>query len=71
MVNAPGNLFHPMDFAREIMEHMKETSVECELIVYSKLNAMGMEALTSVGKSSEKSTVYAGNALSWGTKRHR
>ena len=29
---------------------MKETSVECELIVYSKLNAMGMEALTSVGK---------------------
>ena len=53
MVNAPGNLFHPMDFAREIMEHMKETSVECELIVYSKLNAMGMEALTSVGKSSE------------------
>lgn len=53
MVNAPGNLFHPMDFAREIMEHMKATSVECELIVYSKLNAMGMEALTSVGKSSE------------------
>lgn len=53
MVNAPGNLLHPMDFAREIMERMKDTSVECELIVYSKLNAMGMEALTSVGKSSE------------------
>ena len=53
MVNAPGNLFHPMDFAREIMEQMKDTAVECELIVYSKLNAMGMEALTSVGKSSE------------------
>lgn len=53
MVNAPGNLFHPMDFAREIMEQMKDTAVECELIVYSKLNAMGMEALASVGKSSE------------------
>lgn len=53
MVNAPGNLFHPMDFAREIMDHMKDTAVECELIVYSKLNTMGMEALTSVGKSSE------------------
>ncbi len=53
MVNAPGNLFHPMDFAREIMEHMKETSVECELIGIHKLNAMGMEALTMCGKSSE------------------
>lgn len=53
MVNAPGNLFHPMDFAREIMEKMQNTSVECELLVYSKLNAIGMHALTSVGKSSE------------------
>lgn len=53
MVNAPGNLFHPMDFARTIMEKMEETPVSCELLVYSKLNAMGMHALTSVGKSSE------------------
>lgn len=53
MVNAPGNLFHPMDFARTIQDKMEGTGVSCDLIVYSKLNAMGMHALTSVGKSSE------------------
>lgn len=53
LVNAPGNLLHPMDFARSVMEKMETVSVECELFVYSKLNAMGMHALTSVGKSSE------------------
>lgn len=53
MVNAPGNLFHPMDFARTIMDRMEDTKVCCDLLVYGKLNAMGMHALTSVGKSSE------------------
>lgn len=53
MVNAPGNRFHPMDFAREIMSRMENSLIQCELLVYGKLNAMGMQALTSVGKSSE------------------
>ncbi|MDD7266920.1 MAG: hypothetical protein PUH12_01955 [Lachnospiraceae bacterium] len=53
MVNAPGNLLRPMDFAREIMELVKDTTVNCELFDDSTLNAMGMEALTSVGRSSE------------------
>lgn len=53
MVNAPGNLLHPMDFARTIMDKMEDTDVKCDLLVYGKLNAIGMHALTSVGKSSE------------------
>lgn len=53
MVNAPGNLFRPMDFARTVLEKMETVPVSCDLLVYSKLNAMGMHALTSVGKSSE------------------
>lgn len=53
LVNAPGNLLQPMEFARMIMKKMEEVPVECELLVYGTLNDMGMHALTAVGASSE------------------
>lgn len=53
MVNAPGNMLRPMDFAREIMARLEDTAVECKLIVSSQLNAMGMRALAGIGGSSE------------------
>lgn len=53
MVNYPGNLMRPMDFAESIISLMRETTTECDLLVYGQLKAMGMEALASVGSSSE------------------
>lgn len=57
MVNAPGNMLRPMDFAREITEHTNKLPIECEMIVYGKLKTMGMNALTSIGGSSDNPPV--------------
>ena len=53
LVNAPGNLLQPMDFARTVIEKMEDVQVESELLVFGRLNDMGMHALTAVGASSE------------------
>lgn len=53
MVNMPGNKLRPMDFARDIMNKMEDTAVECEVVVYSQLCAMGMRGITSIGCSSD------------------
>lgn len=58
MVNTPGNLLRPMDFAREITNQMKEVNVSVEQLVYGQMKAVGMEALASVGKSSEYPPVF-------------
>lgn len=53
VVNTPGNLLRPMEFAKEIGKRMEQTTVEVENLVYGQIKAHGMEALASVGKSSE------------------
>ena len=53
LVNAPGNMLRPMDFARAVMMKMENVPVECELLVCGTLNDIGMHALTGVGGSSE------------------
>lgn len=53
MVNLPGNLLRPKDFAREIREFVSETDVQAEVLDYEALKQMKMTALLGVGESSE------------------
>lgn len=53
MVNMPGNKLRPMDFAREIMEFVKDTKVEAKLYTHEEVKAMNMGGLLGVGESSE------------------
>ncbi len=52
-VNAPGNKLRPDDFVHEISEFMKDVNVEVEVLDFEKLKSLNMEALLSVGDSSE------------------
>ncbi|MBU3839781.1 MAG: leucyl aminopeptidase [Candidatus Ruminococcus intestinipullorum] len=53
MVNLPANRLRPRDFAQEICDFVKDTSIETEVIYEEKLREMGMDALLSVGESSQ------------------
>lgn len=53
LVNTPGNRLRPMDMSRTIVEYMKDADVEVEILVYGQLRAMKMEAIYSIGSSSE------------------
>lgn len=53
MVNLPGNKLRPQDFAKEIVEFVKDTDIEAEIKSVEQLKEMGMEALLCVGESSE------------------
>lgn len=53
MVNLPGNHLRPSDFAAEILEFVKDTEIEAEVLDRDKLKEKGFEALLGVGDSSE------------------
>lgn len=53
MVNLPGNKLRPEDFAKEIIDFVKDTEIEAEVIHADQLRKMGMTALLGVGDSSE------------------
>lgn len=53
MVNTPGNHLRPMDFERCIRDYLKDTEIEMQTLVYGQLRAQKLEALYSVGGSSE------------------
>lgn len=53
MVNLPGNKLRPKDFAKEIVEFVKDTAIKTEMIEADKLKEMGMQALFGVGDSSD------------------
>lgn len=53
LVNTPGNKLRPMEFANRITELMNNTDVEVERLVTGQLKTLEMDALISVGQSSE------------------
>lgn len=53
MVNLPGNHLRPEDFAKSIMEFVKDTDIETELLDVRVLKEKGMQGLLGVGESSE------------------
>ena len=53
MVNLPGNHLRPSDFAKQILEFVKDTDIEAEVLDREKLKEKGFEALLGVGDSSE------------------
>ena len=53
MVNLPGNYLRPADFAENILEFVKNTEIEAEVLDREKLKEKGFEALLGVGDSSE------------------
>lgn len=53
MVNLPGNRLRPSDFAEQILEFVKDTDIEAEVLDREKLKEKGFEALLGVGDSSE------------------
>lgn len=53
MTNRPGNLLHPMDFARMTQQFLMELPIEPELLVYGQLKATGLNLLAGIGGSSE------------------
>lgn len=52
MVNMPGNLFTPNDFAEEVAEKMGEAGVAWEVLDSAEIRSQGLEALQAVGESS-------------------
>lgn len=53
MVNLPGNRLRPEDFAKSIIEFVKDTEIETELLDVNTLKEKGMQGLLGVGESSE------------------
>lgn len=53
MVNLPGNYLRPSDFAESILEFVKDTEIEAEVLDREKLKEKGFRALLGVGDSSE------------------
>lgn len=53
MVNMPGNMLRPMEFARRICEFVKGTGIETKLLVAANIKSLGMNGLGDVGHSSE------------------
>ncbi len=53
MVNLPANRLRPENFAEAVADLVKGTAIETEIIHVDELRKMGMDALLSVGDSSE------------------
>lgn len=53
MVNAPANYLRPEDFAAAVVDFVKDTGVETEILHVDKLKEMGMGGLLGVGLGSE------------------
>lgn len=53
MVNMPGNMLRPMEFARKICEFLEGTEIETKQLVAANIKSLGMNGLGDVGHSSE------------------
>lgn len=53
MVNLPGNHLRPTDFAKNILDFVKDADIQAEVIDRTKLKEKGFDALLGVGDSSE------------------
>lgn len=52
MVNLPGNHLRPQDFAAAVVDFVKDTEIQTEILDETALKEKGMHALLGVGKSS-------------------
>lgn len=52
MVNLPGNRLRPADFAAAVLDFVKDTGIQAELLDEAALKEKGMHALLGVGESS-------------------
>jgi leucyl aminopeptidase len=52
MVNMPGNMLRPKDFAKKTVDLLRETEVEASILQQDELQKLGLTALLGVGESS-------------------
>lgn len=53
LVNMPGNMLRPLDFAKEVSSFAEHENIEISMLTFEQLLKMGMGALAGIGGSSE------------------